>query len=534
MEYQATDGGGNIFRQVVTGNNIKENIISRSYNIPVLLKYKDRFSKHWGITADAGAVINLQTQNAYTTHASFDYEAIYQFQQTDGGQRSVYDNAAVPAAGDWLITKAEFFKNNPNGNLQDYFAAKRALGYIVGDGVTPDSHTGNTTYTQVTVGFLLQPSVNYFLSDHVALNLGVYYMLQPFTNKAQAGYRLTDAPGHYSSVMNNVTAATDQSYGVNFGARFFLGHGRKHTPLTISSVDQNAPSLCGQCDGSMAFHGLKPDKAVNISYSLNGAPQQTYTTVTKADGDVKVSGLCAGTYTNITATIKKRSATTAPVTLQAPMITLASQDHTDPTAVGTCNGTVTFKGNYGTGKVTVSYSMDGAMKNDRSCVIAPDHSITVRGLCAGSYTHIILQVNDCSVNGEDLTLAAPVPVPATPAAPAIDAMDISTPILFDVNKTNIHASSYPLIDEAAKEMNEDKNAHLTINGHADASGSEAKNQVLSLKRAIAVKAQLTKRGVNGNRLKAVGHGSKMPAATNSTYEGKRENRRAVMEIGKGK
>jgi len=534
MEYQATDGGGNIFRQVVTGNDVKENIVSKSYNIPVLFKYKDRFSKHWGITADAGAVINLKTQSAYTTHASFDYEAIYKFEQTDAGQRSVYDNSPVPNSGDWLITKAEFLKNNPNGNVQDYFAAKRALGYIVGDGITPDQRTGSTTSTQVSVGFLVQPSVNYFLSDHVALNLGLYYMLQPFTNNAQAGYRLTDAPGKYSSVMNNVTASTDQSYGINFGARFFLGRGRKHEPLTISMVDQNAPSQCGQCDGSMAFHGLTPDKPVNISYSLNGAPQQNYATTTQRDGQAKLPGLCAGTYTNITANIKKRSASTASVTLQAPVVAIASQDITDPTSKGSCNGSVVFKGSYGTGSVIVSYTLDGVFKKDRSCVIDRDHAISLHGLCAGSYTGITVQVGECSANGVDFALAAPVPAPPAPPVQVVNTVDISTPILFDVNKTNIHVSSYPLIDEAAKEMNEDKGAQLTINGHADASGSEAKNEVLSLERAKAVKAQLTKRGVNGNRLKTIGHGSKMPAASNSTYEGKKENRRAVMEMRTGK
>jgi OOP family OmpA-OmpF porin len=102
------------------------------------------------------------------------------------------------------------------------------------------------------------------------------------------------------------------------------------------------------------------------------------------------------------------------------------------------------------------------------------------------------------------------------------------PILFDVNKTTVHRSSLPVIDQEAQRLKEHKGLNLIIDGHADASGSESFNMVLSVQRAKAVKTELTKRGINPNRLKTRGHGSKIPAATNSTTEGKRENRRATM------
>ena len=60
VEYQATDGAGNIYRQVVTGDDVRESIVSKNLNIPLVLKYKDRFSKHWGFAVDAGALFNLQ------------------------------------------------------------------------------------------------------------------------------------------------------------------------------------------------------------------------------------------------------------------------------------------------------------------------------------------------------------------------------------------------------------------------------------------------------------------------------------------
>ena len=59
---------------------------------------------------------------------------------------------------------------------------------------------------------------------------------------------------------------------------------------------------------------------------------------------------------------------------------------------------------------------------------------------------------------------------------------------------------------------------------------ESVNRVLSLERANAVRDELKSRGVNTTRLKTVGHGSRVPAATNDTYEGKEQNRRAVMRL----
>ncbi|MEO6832705.1 MAG: outer membrane beta-barrel protein, partial [Chitinophagaceae bacterium] len=258
-EYQSVDRNGNIFRQVVSANNITEQIKSDNFNIPLLLKYKNRFSKHWGFTADAGALFNISMKNAYTTNASFDYEAIYKFDATsEGGNRAIYETSLIPANTDFLITRNQFTKNNPNGSVQQYFDEKNAEGYNVGLGVSPKQQKGSTSYATGSVGFLFQPSINYFFSDHVALNVGGYFLVQPFKNDATNTYTLTGKPGEYNPVINSVSKVQTQSYGGNIGLRFFLG--RKSAPLHISGTDPNAPSYCGQCDGSIVFHGLDAGK----------------------------------------------------------------------------------------------------------------------------------------------------------------------------------------------------------------------------------------------------------------------------------
>lgn len=66
---------------------------------------------------------------------------------------------------------------------------------------------------------------------------------------------------------------------------------------------------------------------------------------------------------------------------------------------------------------------------------------------------------------------------------------------------------------------------LRIESHTDNSGDAQANQLLSEKRAEAVGDRLVALGVNCSRLLAVGFGGTKPIATNSTPEGKAQNRR---------
>ena len=534
-EYKATDAAGNIYRQQVTGHDIKESVTSTNINVPLVLKYKNRFSKHWGFTADAGAVINLQMKNAYTTHATFDYEAVYKFAKTsDGGTVSVYDNSSSPSVDDWLITKAEFLRNNPNGNLADYFAKKRALGYSVGERMTPASRTGHTTYNSASIGFLIQPSFNYFLSDKTALNFGAYYMFQPFKNNAQSTYRITDGIGNYSSVLNNVTESKNHSYGINIGVRFFLG--RERTPLSIASVDQLPPTQCGLCDGSFSLHGLLPNQPVTVDYSVNGTQATKYSAIVEPDGQVKIPNLCAGNYTGIVAKIKKENATTKPVTLADPLLSISSQKATNPTAAGTCDGSAKYIGLYAGKSATINYNLNGSSQTPYTGIVNSDNSITMSGLCEGSYTGIVITCNTCTTNGKDFTLVAPAPAPPPPTTVITsdtylgNLPEISTPILFDFDKSIINSSFDPILDEAAKKMNDDKTINITIDGYTDIIGTAAYNNALSVRRANAVKKHLTNMGISPYRLKTVGHGFKSPVGDNNTVEGRSKNRRAIMKI----
>ena len=67
-------------------------------------------------------------------------------------------------------------------------------------------------------------------------------------------------------------------------------------------------------------------------------------------------------------------------------------------------------------------------------------------------------------------------------------------------------------------------------GHTDSDGSDAYNQKLSVARSEAVKAYLTGKGVEKNRVYTEGKGEKQPVADNKTKEGKAKNRRVEIEV----
>jgi outer membrane protein OmpA-like peptidoglycan-associated protein len=86
------------------------------------------------------------------------------------------------------------------------------------------------------------------------------------------------------------------------------------------------------------------------------------------------------------------------------------------------------------------------------------------------------------------------------------------------------------VAEAIKEADPDKS--IVIEGHTDSRGSASYNERLSFARADAVRNYLVGRGLESNRIRAVGRGEEQPIATNATAEGRANNRRVEIVIGR--
>ncbi|TDE13328.1 OmpA family protein [Dyadobacter psychrotolerans] len=102
----------------------------------------------------------------------------------------------------------------------------------------------------------------------------------------------------------------------------------------------------------------------------------------------------------------------------------------------------------------------------------------------------------------------------------------TTGILFDVNSANIKPESYGVLKEIASVLTENAAVRVQIIGHTDADGDDAANLTLSKKRSESVKEALFKDfGIVKTRLETDGKGEGVPAAPNTTAEGKASNRR---------
>ena len=101
-------------------------------------------------------------------------------------------------------------------------------------------------------------------------------------------------------------------------------------------------------------------------------------------------------------------------------------------------------------------------------------------------------------------------------------------IHFDVDKATIRPETQPLFDDIAQVLKNFPMWRLRIVGHTDSTGDAARNQLLSLQRANAVKLALVDRGIQDSRLETEGAGQNQPVASNDTPEGRALNRRVAL------
>ncbi|MGR9114422.1 MAG: OmpA family protein [Gammaproteobacteria bacterium] len=149
--------------------------------------------------------------------------------------------------------------------------------------------------------------------------------------------------------------------------------------------------------------------------------------------------------------------------------------------------------------------------------------------------HVFLKQGLTQVDGDDDqdgVLNSKDRCPKTPKTATVDIHGCWTikGIRFDTDKSTIKPQYLPLLDNAVSILKNNQGLRVEVQGHTDNVGSAAYNQGLSERRAKAVRDYLVSQTGKPEALTSRGYGLTRPIDTNSTPEGRYNNRRVQLKI----
>ncbi len=109
-------------------------------------------------------------------------------------------------------------------------------------------------------------------------------------------------------------------------------------------------------------------------------------------------------------------------------------------------------------------------------------------------------------------------------------VSVSSEASFDFDKAAIKPEFKPTLDQVSGVLRDDPNLRIRVIGHTDSVGSESYNQQLSERRARATADYLISQGVAASQVTIEGRGESDPRASNSTAEGRAQNRRVEIYL----
>jgi outer membrane protein OmpA-like peptidoglycan-associated protein len=106
-------------------------------------------------------------------------------------------------------------------------------------------------------------------------------------------------------------------------------------------------------------------------------------------------------------------------------------------------------------------------------------------------------------------------------------------VLFDTGETQLKAGATRPIEQIAAFLSENPERSVQVEGFTDSQGTNEYNQQLSQARADAVARAIIQRGVDAQRVRALGYGEEFPKASNSSPGSRQLNRRVEIVVSNG-
>jgi outer membrane protein OmpA-like peptidoglycan-associated protein len=103
-------------------------------------------------------------------------------------------------------------------------------------------------------------------------------------------------------------------------------------------------------------------------------------------------------------------------------------------------------------------------------------------------------------------------------------------LTFETGSAAIRPESQEQIDNISAILKAYPAVRIKVGGYTDNTGDRAANVRLSQARADAVRAALISGGIAEDRVEAEGYGDQFPVASNSTEEGRAQNRRIALRV----
>jgi chemotaxis protein MotB len=105
-------------------------------------------------------------------------------------------------------------------------------------------------------------------------------------------------------------------------------------------------------------------------------------------------------------------------------------------------------------------------------------------------------------------------------------LSMSQNLLFSSGSEDIDWRGKQALQQVAEALKTNTDFEVLVEGHTDSDGTAARNWDLSVLRATSIVKELTKYGVEPERITAAGRGFYAPVAPNNTVQGKALNRRS--------